>query len=179
MCFGSAPQAPEIVYKGPSQADIDRNNAALDQYRQQSMTQQQQFASALQKQIDDANATAAQRQRVAEQERAMQAAVAAQQAEMARLEQEQVAAQANQQQQVAQLQAQEQQQLAQIQQMKDATNTVGATLRILATRPTDSAPTASQSKASKAGGARTTSATSGLRIGSSSVSSGVGVNLGG
>mgnify|MGYP000641506091 CR=1 FL=1 len=111
--------------------------------------------------------------------RAMQAAVAAQQAEMARLEQEQVAAQANQQQQVAQLQAQEQQQLAQIQQMKDATNTVGATLRILATRPTDSAPTASQSKASKAGGARTTSATSGLRIGSSSVSSGVGVNLGG
>ena len=59
MCFGSAPQAPEVRYVGPSQADIDANNAKLDQYRRDSLTQQQQFASALQKQIDDANASAA------------------------------------------------------------------------------------------------------------------------
>jgi hypothetical protein len=83
MCFGSAPQAPEIVYKGPSQADIDRNNAALDQYRQQSMTQQQQFASALQKQIDDANATAAQRKAELEAEMASATASAAAQQQAA------------------------------------------------------------------------------------------------
>jgi hypothetical protein len=58
MCFGSAPQAPEVRYVGPSQADIDANNAKLNQYRQDSSAQQQQFASALQKQIDDANASA-------------------------------------------------------------------------------------------------------------------------
>jgi len=58
MCFGSAPQAPEVRYVGPSQADIDANNAKLEKYRQDSLTQQQQFASALQKQIDDANASA-------------------------------------------------------------------------------------------------------------------------
>ena len=83
MCFGSAPQAPEIVYKGPSQADIDRNNAALEQYRQQSMTQQQQFASALQKQIDDANATAAQRKAELEAEMASATASAAAQQQAA------------------------------------------------------------------------------------------------
>ncbi len=32
MCFG-APKAPEIVYQGPSQEEIDANQAALDQFR--------------------------------------------------------------------------------------------------------------------------------------------------
>lgn len=60
MCFFQpAPQAPQIVYQGPSQADIDANNKALDTYRQQSVAQQQQFSAALQKQIDEANAQAA------------------------------------------------------------------------------------------------------------------------
>ena len=52
MCFGSQPQAPEIVYRGPSQAELDANNRSLETYRQQSMAQQQQFATQLQQQID-------------------------------------------------------------------------------------------------------------------------------
>ena len=68
MCFGSAPQAPEIRYVGPSESDIAANNAALETYRQQSMAQQQQFADALQKQIDQANTQAeAQRKRLEEE----------------------------------------------------------------------------------------------------------------
>lgn len=80
MCIGSAPQAPQIVYQGPSQADIDRNNAALETYRQQSMAQQQQFATALQAQIDEANQLAAdQRQRLEQEQQAAMSEVAAQQ----------------------------------------------------------------------------------------------------
>lgn len=80
MCFGSAPQAPQVVYQGPSQADIDANNAALEQYRQQSTAQQQQFSTALQKQIDEANAQATKQREQLEQERATAAAeMAAQQ----------------------------------------------------------------------------------------------------
>lgn len=63
MCFGSAPQAPEVRYVGPSQADIDANNAKLEKYRQDSLAQQQQFATALQQQIDQANASAAQKRK--------------------------------------------------------------------------------------------------------------------
>ena len=40
MCFGSAPQAPNIVYQGPSQEEIAANQASLDAYKTQ-MTQQQ------------------------------------------------------------------------------------------------------------------------------------------
>lgn len=64
MCFFSQPSAPQIIYQGPSQADIDASNQALEQYRQQSLAQQEQFAAALQQQIDDANAQA-ERQRQA------------------------------------------------------------------------------------------------------------------
>ena len=80
MCFFSSPSPPQIVYQGPSQADIDANNAALEQYRQQSMAQQEQFSSALQKQIDEANAMAEKQRMQLEQERAQAAAeMAAQQ----------------------------------------------------------------------------------------------------
>lgn len=80
MCFFSQPQAPQVVYQGPSQADIDANNAALETYRQQSTAQQQQFSAALQKQIDDANAMAEKQRLQLEQERAQATAeMAAQQ----------------------------------------------------------------------------------------------------
>ena len=57
MCFGSAPapQAPTIVYRGPSQEDIDANARALQQYQTQMQQQQSAFQSSLQQQIDAAN----------------------------------------------------------------------------------------------------------------------------
>lgn len=56
MCFGgSQPQAPQIVYQGPSEADIAANQAALDQYRAQIGQQQAAFQTQLQQQIDAAN----------------------------------------------------------------------------------------------------------------------------
>lgn len=69
MC-SSKPVAPTIVYQGPSQADIDANKAAVESYRQQSLTQQQTFASQLQKQIDAANAQADTQRKAMEQSRA-------------------------------------------------------------------------------------------------------------
>lgn len=83
MCFGAAPAIPEIRYQGPSQGDIDRNNAALQQYRDQSMAQQQQFATQLQKQIDDANAAATQKKAELESEMAAATASAAAQQQAA------------------------------------------------------------------------------------------------
>ena len=80
MCFGSKPQAPQIVYQGPSQDDINRNATALETYRQQSATQQQLFATQLQQQIDRANADATeQRARLAREQEAASAELAAQQ----------------------------------------------------------------------------------------------------
>jgi len=70
MCFGSKPQAPTIVYQGPSQGDVDANRAAVDSYRQQSLSQQQSFSQQLQKQIDDANAQANSQRKALEQGRA-------------------------------------------------------------------------------------------------------------
>lgn len=35
MCFGGSPQAPEIVYSGPSQDQINANAASLEQYKTQ------------------------------------------------------------------------------------------------------------------------------------------------
>ena len=54
MCGGS-PQAPDIVYSGPSQSDINRNNQALAAYQGQMEQQQTAFQSQLQTQIDKAN----------------------------------------------------------------------------------------------------------------------------
>jgi cell wall-associated NlpC family hydrolase len=55
MCFGSAPQAPNIVYQGPSQAEIAANQASLDAYKSQMTQQQDLFSQQLQGQIDAAN----------------------------------------------------------------------------------------------------------------------------
>jgi len=80
MCFGSAPQAPQIVYQGPSAEDIERNRMALEQYRQQSTAQQEAFAQQLQQQIDRANAQMEeQRNRLAQEEQAAMADMAARQ----------------------------------------------------------------------------------------------------
>lgn len=55
MCFFSAPSAPRIVYQGPSEEDVKRNQESLDQYRKQMGDQQAAFQSQLQQQIDAAN----------------------------------------------------------------------------------------------------------------------------
>lgn len=81
MCFGSAPQAPNIQYQGPSQADIDRNRRALDSYQSQMQRQQADFQAQLQKQINQANQeTASLRSRYESEAAAAAAASAAQQA---------------------------------------------------------------------------------------------------
>ena len=54
MCFGS-PQAPQIVYQGPSAEDIAAGQASLDQYKSQMAEQQNTFKAQLQQQIDAAN----------------------------------------------------------------------------------------------------------------------------
>jgi|LakMenEpi03Aug12_release.lakeMendotaPanAssembly.Ray.scaffolds.fasta_scaffold423068_2 hypothetical protein len=82
------------------------------------------------------------------------------------------------------LQTQEVQQLQEQQaQRVDAIRSAGATvansLRILAAKPTSSAPTAQQTKQNKATAAKTTSPSASLRIGASGRSTGVGMNLGG
>jgi regulator of protease activity HflC (stomatin/prohibitin superfamily) len=69
MCFGGS-SAPQIVYSGPSAADIEAQNASLQTYMQQSAAQQQQFATSLQQQIDQANAQAAEQRQRLDQERA-------------------------------------------------------------------------------------------------------------
>lgn len=80
MCFGSSPQAPQIVYQGPSAEEIERNRMALEQYRQQSMTQQKAFADQLQQQIDQANTQMGkERTRLAQEEQAAMADMAARQ----------------------------------------------------------------------------------------------------
>jgi len=49
------PQAPSVVYQGPSQEEINAQNASLDQYRTQMAEQQKLFQGQLQGQIDSAN----------------------------------------------------------------------------------------------------------------------------
>jgi len=56
MCLGSQPQAPEVVYRGPSDDDIQRNQQALATYEQQIADQQANFQTQLQEQIDAATA---------------------------------------------------------------------------------------------------------------------------
>lgn len=61
---------PNIVYQGPSDADIARNDAQLETYRQQSLDQQRNFESQLQRQIDDANTRAEETRTQLEEQRA-------------------------------------------------------------------------------------------------------------
>jgi|TARA_R100000084_G_scaffold109127_1_gene74136 predicted HAD superfamily Cof-like phosphohydrolase len=56
MCLGQQPQAPNVVYRGPSDADIAANQASLDQYQAQINEQQAAFQTQLQEQIDAAEA---------------------------------------------------------------------------------------------------------------------------
>ena len=56
MCLGGGAQAPRVEYRGPSDSDIQRNEASLAEYQQQMTAQQDVFQSQLQTQIDDANA---------------------------------------------------------------------------------------------------------------------------
>ena len=78
MCFGA--KEPEIVYQGPSQADIDRNRASLNKYQSDIAQQQATFEAQLQEQIDAANKeTAALEKKFQNQAAAAAAASAAQQ----------------------------------------------------------------------------------------------------
>ena len=80
MCFFDSPQAPNIVYQGPSEDDIAANKAQLDAFEAASLRQQENFASALQVQIDEANAKAEQtRQRIEDERAASMANLGAQQ----------------------------------------------------------------------------------------------------
>ena len=55
MCGGGQPRAPKIVYQGPSDADIKRQQDSLDAFRETMQTNQATFQSTLQDQIDTAN----------------------------------------------------------------------------------------------------------------------------
>ena len=56
MCFGGAPSAPTVQYIGPSQADIDANEAALAAYAQETTESMNTLSNQLQGQIDAASA---------------------------------------------------------------------------------------------------------------------------
>ena len=79
MCFGySAPKPPKVEYVGPSEEDIAANQAALDSYQEQLNTQQANFQTQLQGQIDAANAeTQALQDQLAQQQKDMEAEMAA------------------------------------------------------------------------------------------------------
>ena len=80
MCFFDSPKAPDIVYQGPSEEDIAANKAQLEAFQAASLKQQEDFASALQVQIDEANTKAEQtRQRIEDERAASLANIGAQQ----------------------------------------------------------------------------------------------------
>ena len=78
MCLGSVKQ-PKIEYVGPSQEDLDANQAKIDKYIADSKAANDAFQATLQTQIDNANATA---QTMRDQLAADKAAAAAQLANM-------------------------------------------------------------------------------------------------
>ena len=79
MCF-SKPKAPNIVYQGISQDQIDQNAASLELYKTQMAQQQQLFSDQLQSQIAAANQqTADLQQKYADEAAAAAAAAGAQQ----------------------------------------------------------------------------------------------------
>lgn len=77
MCFGPAPQAPQVVYQGPSDAEIAANQSALDTYKTQMGQQQEGFQKSLQQQIDAANKQTQELQTKYQSEAAAAAAAAA------------------------------------------------------------------------------------------------------
>ena len=59
MCnIFSKPKAPEIKYVGPSQEDLDNNQAKIDTFVENSRIANENFANSLQAQIDTANTNA-------------------------------------------------------------------------------------------------------------------------
>ena len=79
MCLGRS-RSPNIIYQGPSQADIDANAASLAAFQQTITDQQSQFQNQLQQQIDKANQDTEDLQtRLAREATAAAAASAAQQ----------------------------------------------------------------------------------------------------
>lgn len=79
MCFVGRPRPPQVVYQGPSQEDIARQNAAMETYRQQAADQQKLLADQLQQQIDTANTRMAEQQTRLAEEQAMSARALTQQ----------------------------------------------------------------------------------------------------
>lgn len=78
MCLGgSQPQAPTVVYRGPSEEDIARNRAALETYQGQMQKQQTDFQNQLKAQIDKANQETVDLQKRFENEAAAAAAASA------------------------------------------------------------------------------------------------------
>lgn len=77
MCFGSQPQAPEIVYRGPSEEEIAKNRKALEDYQGQMQKQQTDFQNSLKAQIDKANQDTIDLQKRYDNESAAAAAAAA------------------------------------------------------------------------------------------------------
>ncbi len=102
-----------------------------------------------------------------------------QQAEMARIKEEQRVAQDAQRERVAVLQAQQEEQNRQMQAEQLQITAAGQALRVLAKQGKSKAPTATRSRGGRqGGGARQTSRTGNLRVGSSGRGSGAGPNLG-
>lgn len=108
----------------------------------------------------------------------MEQKAADQKIQMDKLAADQAAAGEEQRARVAVLQQQQEQQNAAIAAEQLQVEAAGQSLRVLAEQGTTKAPTATKSKRRRAGGARQTSATQDLRVGSSASSGGVGPNIG-
>ena len=77
MCFGvSQPKPPKVVYEGPSQADIDANNKALEEFKADSQEANQAFLDSMQAQIDAADQEMAELQEKFDAEQSAAAAAA-------------------------------------------------------------------------------------------------------
>lgn len=80
MCFFQAPQAPQIVYQGPSKEDVEASKKSLEEFRTSMQQKMSDFNAGIQKQIDEANTkTADIRSQIDQQTATAQAGIAAQQ----------------------------------------------------------------------------------------------------
>ena len=129
---------------------------------------------------EEANRIAAERQAELDKIAAVREQQAAdQRKEMERIQQEQNVAQETQRERIAVLQTQQEEQNRLMAAEQLEITAAGQALRVLAKQGKAKAPTASQSKGGRlGGGARQTSRTGNLRVGSSGRGSGAGPNLG-
>ena len=95
MCFGRQPQAPTIVYKGPSDSDVRAQEQALENYRASIDQQNAQFQTQLQNQIDAGAAELESLQSSFDQENAAAEAAGLRESEEARKRGAAMAAQAS------------------------------------------------------------------------------------